>query len=206
MRAWEDFLPDVLPEVLGCAQPVAAHALLRAAQEFFQKTRAWNVWLDPVTTVALVTAYDLELESRSELVRLEAATLNGKTIGLTRVQAVPADWRSNNASLPTCVFTTDSRTVQLVPAKAAGMLLAIQASLKPSNAAAGINDDLFDRYVETIAVGAKARLMAQPRQGYSNPELSGFHRARFDDAITTLKTSLWRGTAATRPRSTAHFF
>lgn len=206
MKTWDQFFRDVLPDVPGCPEPVAEHAILRAAQEFFQTTRAWNVWLDDVTTLGVVTAYDLNLEPNSELVRMEAATLDGVEIALARIQGMPANWRTTSPSVRTCVFTSDSKTVQLLPVKAAGMKLAIQASLKPSNNAPGINDDLFDLYVENIAMGAKARLMMQPGKDYSNPKGATDSYALFMDGINTIKTRLWRGTAATRPRAVANWF
>lgn len=205
MKTWDQFLRDVLPDVPGCPEPVAEHAILRAAQEFFQHTRAWRVWLDPVTTLDAVSAYDLNLEPRSELVRLESATLAGTGINIARVQDLPVDWRTGTAGVDTCIFTVDSKTVQLLPVQAAGLALVIQASLKPANDAEGLDDALFDQYVEAIAMGAKARLMAQPLKVYSNPGASNFHRASFDDAMAVIKTRLWRGNSAARPRSFVNF-
>lgn len=206
MKAWQLCLRDVLPEVPGCAEPMAEHALLRAAQEFMQKTRAWKVWLDPVITDGLNLTYDLNLELRSELVRIEAATLGGQVITIAREQDVPANWQDGSACVPTCIFTTDSKTINLLPLKTAGMSLAIQATLKPSNTATGLDDAIFDRYVEVIATGAKARLMSQPDKAYSSPGAAAMHRSNFLSAIDTLKTNIWRGTAATRPRARSHWF
>jgi hypothetical protein len=80
VKAWSAFLPDVLQHVPGCPDPVAEHALLRAAQEFFETTRIWKLWLPDMLTVADETDYLLFLEPKSELVRLEQATLAGREI------------------------------------------------------------------------------------------------------------------------------
>lgn len=206
MKTWDQFLRDVLPDVPGCPEPVAEHAILRAAQEFCQHTRAWNVWLDPVTTIGAVSSYDLNLEPRSELVRLESATLAGIGIKVSRVQDMPIDWRTNATGMGTCIFTVDSRTVQLLPIKAAGLSLVIQASLKPANDSEGLDDALYAQYVETIAMGAKARLMAHALKSYGNPGESATQRASFVASMDSIKTRLWRGNGTARPRAVGNFF
>ncbi|MEO8021072.1 hypothetical protein [Polaromonas sp.] len=206
MKTWDQFFRDVLPDVPGCPEPVAEHAILRAAQEFFQRSRAWHLWLDDITTRGEISAYDLNLEPNSELVRLEGATLDGEIISLSRIEDMPSNWRTQSSGMRTCVFTTDSKTVQLLPIKAADMKLSIRASLKPSNNAPGIADDLFDLYVETIAMGAKSRLMAQPGKDYSNMAGADAWGGQFRDAVDTIKSRLWRGNAATRTRSRANLF
>lgn len=206
MKTWDQFFRDVLPDVPGCPEPVAEHAILRAAQEFFQRSRAWSLWLDDITTRGEISAYDLNLEPNSELVRLEGATLDGQGIELARIEDMPVNWRTQGGGVRTCVFTSDAKTVQLLPIKAAGMVLCIRASLKPSNSAQGIADDLYDLYVDAIAMGAKSRLMAQPGKAYSNMAGADAWAGQFRDHIDTIKSRLWRGTAATRTRSRANWF
>jgi len=77
MKTWAAFLKDVRPSAPGIPEPRLEHAVLRAAQDFCDRTRAWKVELDPTTTRAGAVEYDLELERNVELVRIESATLNG---------------------------------------------------------------------------------------------------------------------------------
>lgn len=186
MKPWSAFLRDVRTSVSGTAEPVIEHAVLRAAQCFCDKTRAWRVELDPVTTEEGVLEYDLELEQNTELVRIEGAKLNGRDYAVWRVGDAPDD---------RYVYTPDGKTVLFSRGVEAGLPLVLTCTVKPGNNATGIDDAIFDRYVAVIAKGAVA-------------ELSGdaVKRQAFDDECNRIKTRIWRGFSAARPRARAHFF
>lgn len=186
MKAWELFLPDVLPSVPNVTEPMAEHHIRRAAQDFCQRTRAWTKALDPTTTWASTSAYDLELPDQTELVRLESATLNGQDIAV---------WRKGDEACGRYVFTPEGKTVEFNTVPGAGLALVVTASLKPGNAAEGVEDFLFDRYVVQIALGAVARLTSD-----------AVKQAEFEAACSRVATEVWRGLAAIRPRARANYF
>lgn len=187
MKPWLNFFPDVLPDVPpDTPEPTVEHALLRAAQDFCQRTRAWRLDLDPFTTQDAVTEYDLELEPQSELVRIESATLNGFPLTV---------WRVGDAACGQFLSCADGKTLRLNRPMSADGVIVVTACLKPGNTASGVDDALFDRYVTTIALGAVARLNADAGK-----------RTDFEDQCGHIKTQLWRGLAATRPRAAPNFF
>jgi hypothetical protein len=186
MKAWSEFLRDVRPLAASTPEPVAEHALRRAAQAFCQATRAWKVELDPTRTREGVREYDLELDSNTELVRIESATLNGNDYSV---------WRTGDHPRGRYVYTPDGKTVLFADPVAAGLPLVLTCSVKPGNNATGVDDAIFDRYVDVIALGAVARLTGD-----------GNKRLDFEDQCDRIKTRLWRGEAAIRPRTRASFF
>ena len=169
MKAWSQFFPDILAEVPGCPDSMLERALLRASQEFCAGTMAWKVWLSDTVTVLNTVEYDIEFESNSELIRLERATLDGRPLQMATADDLPNDWMTNSASIAPCVFTNDRKTLALLPPPAANLVLRVEASLKPANNAAGVEDFLFDNYVDTIAMGAMAKLMQKSNVPFSNP-------------------------------------
>lgn len=206
MKTWDYFLRDVLPDVPGCPEPVAEHALLRAAQAFCERTKVWKLWLDPIQTVAGIMDYEIELEQRTELVQLVQATLDGRELDLRPYEILPADWRDNQAGLGPLVATPDRKNIVLLPAPTTEVFLRVEAILRPSNAAEGVEDFLFDLYVEPIALGAKARLMQQPGKPYSNPTEAAACESRFNSAMATLSVKKWRGFSSAMPRSRVKTF
>lgn len=201
MKAWDQFLRDIRLDVPGCPEPVAEHAALRAAQEFFERTGAWKVWLEPIRTQPGVMEYDIELERGSELVRIERATLAGRPADITTPDALPDDWKTSQAGISDCICTSDRKTLIVLPVPTAVVVLQVEATLKPSNRAEGIEDYLYDLYVESIAFGAKARLMQQPAKPYSNPALAGVYEGRFISAMATLGIQKMRGFSSANRRS-----
>ncbi|HRE01130.1 MAG TPA: hypothetical protein PLV68_07500, partial [Ilumatobacteraceae bacterium] len=75
MAALDVFLPDVLAHAPDAPDPYARLCLVRAAQEFCQRTFAWKAWLACVAGTA--PNYTATALADSQVVRLEAATLNG---------------------------------------------------------------------------------------------------------------------------------
>mgnify|MGYP000880103119 CR=1 FL=1 len=200
MKTWDQFLRDVLPHVPGCPEPVAEHAVLRAAQEFFETTRVWKLWIPDITTVAEGTEYAMFLEPKSTLVRLERATLDGRPIRVRTVDELPDDWTTYPQTLATGVHTSDRKTLTLLPAQAAGAVLKVEASMKPSNAATGVADDIFEQYVERIAAGAIASLKAHDGKTYSDSVGAAAWRTTFEGHMGVTELQRHRGYSAARPR------
>lgn len=186
MKLWSAFLRDVRPGAPTVPEPVLEHAIRRAAQKFCQETRAWQIELDPTLTIDGYTSYDLELPTNTELVRLERAALNGQDFAI---------WRAGDSSRGRFVCTPDGKTLTLSQALGAGSSLVLTISAKPGEKATGVDDALYDRYVTEISLGAVASLTGDLNK-----------RAEFDNAIASIKTALWRGSAAIRPRARASYF
>lgn len=186
MKAWELFFPDVLPSAPGMSEPMVEHHIRRAAQEFCQRTRAWRVDLAPITTLDGVAGYALPLLTLSELVRMEHATLNAQDLAV---------WRGGDASCTRYIYTPDGKTVSFNTLPGAGLPLVVTASVKPGNAATGVEDFLYDRYAECIAQGAVARLTGDMMK-----------LEMFQSDCNRIATDLWKGIAAIRPRARANFF
>lgn len=200
MKTWDQFFPDILVHVPGCPDPTVEHAVLRAAQEFLDTTRVWKIWLDDTATVADQTEYFLPLESNSELVRLERATLDGRQIDVRAEEDLPADWRSYPNTLSTGVHSTDRKTMVLLPAQQSGLVLMVQASLKPSETATGVENDLFDLYREAISAGAVARLKDEVDKPYTDGVGAQKWRGRFEGHMNTTSLRRARGFSSFRRR------
>lgn len=188
MRAWRDFFPEVLPFIAdGIPDPMLERRVLRCAQRFCERTRAWRVTLEPISLLAGVTNYEMELPQQTELVRLEeGAQLDGSPIDV---------WRPSAGGRGRYVSTPDRKTVDLSWSPAAGQTLVLVATLKPSGGATGLEDFLFDQYADVIADGTVARI---------NDD--GLKLEGFENRCSEIATQLWRGSAATRPRARPHYF
>ena len=200
MKAWDQFFSDLMVDLPECPEPVITHALKRAAQDFFKQTLLWKVWLEPMRTAANTNEYELALEPRSELVRIERATLDGRPIVISTAASMPTDWITNPLGIEDCIFSADGKNITLIPMKDAGLTLLIEASLRPADSALGIENCLFDLYSETIATGAKARLLRQPAKPYTDLGASVDAQALFENAIARIGIQQFRGFSSALPR------
>lgn len=80
MATWASFYPRIMVHVPGCSIPLLDQELRIAASTFFDMTRAWSDWLDPITTQAGIAEYDLDAPSGARIVRLERARIDGQDL------------------------------------------------------------------------------------------------------------------------------
>lgn len=185
MKPWSAFLRDVRPHAPSTPEPMLEHQVLRAAQRFCDETRAWIVVLDPTITFEGQLNYDLELDRNTEVVRLESATFNG------------LDYEVSRPGKPACgryIFTPDGKTVEFSQPVGADLPLVLTVAVRPGEGAAGVEDFLFDRYLSVIALGAAAGATGDATK-----------QGEFEYRMDMIKTRLWRGNSATRPRTRAQF-
>ena len=111
------------------------------------------------------------------------------------------NWRTD-VNLPTRWYTVDDTTVGLLLAPDATGALRINAALKPTRASTEFPTWIYQRYVETLAAGAKYRLMRVPTKPYSNEKLAAFYKAAFDVGVAEAMIRTARG--ATRAALRTH--
>ena len=205
MKTWSQFYPFVEPDVLGCPAPVIDHALIHASREFFERTRAWTAYQDPVVTLANMLDYEFELDSGIEIVKVLRATINGLDLPIISENDLPSSWRTNASRLMGLV-TSDRRNFSVVPARAAGLSIQTFCALKPGNNGTGIDDLQFAQYAEEISVGARARLLSSPKKDYSDIATAMRLTDEFDKNIASIARKMEKSFSRTPRRVTPHYF
>jgi hypothetical protein len=79
-------------------------------------------------------------------------------------------------------------------------------AIKPTRASTGISTDLYEKYLEEIAYGAKARLFAMKAKPWSDAKLAAFNLGMFDQAIGRAKVQAAKGHTRARLRVKPHFY
>lgn len=95
---------------------------------------------------------------------------------------VGVNWRTD-VNLPSRWYMPDDTTVGLALAPSAGGNLRILAALKPSRASTTFPTWIYERYIETIAHGAKARLLMVPKKPYTDLKLGAYHGEQFNGLV-----------------------
>ncbi len=198
MAAWSILYPLLMPHVPGVSEPLADQALRSAAQEFFRRTTAWRQWL-PAITLTTDTSYALALPTGSLVVKLMKATLDGRDVPLPNWNSFEADL-DDNATQGVGITTSDRISVQLAAAYAPGGALKVQAALTVSDGALTVPDAQAGQHSAAIVQGAKAILMAIPRQEFTDLTLAAFARGAFEDAIGTAQYEAHKGFGRDVPR------
>ena len=208
MREWSYFFPDVLPSVLGCPEPTVERHLLRAAQDFFKRTKAWVVTMDPITTIADQDTYDLNRPLQTELVKVTAAILNGNDIELDAAQSTTLADRLRNSSGSNRIRIEAGRRVVVLPMPAAGLPLIIEGIFKPSDKAIGISsDEMAEQFSEALGYRALATLKTEDRRDpWYDPASAQVKGGLYEKLVGQTAKDAWRAWSVRNPRSRGVFF
>jgi len=202
MKTWDAWFPDVLVYAPTAPDPLVRHAFRRAAQEFFERTRTWMEWLDPVATRAGQSqVYDFDAPRGAQLVRPEMATVGGIELPVSSYREIPRDWL-NHPSATRALVTKDLQEFALVGLFAAGEVVQVQVSLKPSDDATGLPDYVAAvRNMKPIAEGAKAILLMTPDTDFFRPDLAAVAQAMFEQGVNAAALEAYQGHTNHVPRA-----
>ena len=174
-------------------------ALREAAREYFRRTRLWRQWLEPVTVVAGVRTYDLDLPAGAMVTRIERCTVNGTPMDVLSHTDQESDFERYQQQ-DMGLVSADRTTFMLTRPLGAGSLVAAQVSLIPSKTGRGIPDDLFGQHSQDIVEGAKHRLMLVPKTAFYDSSLAMNALTNFETAIGSKTVEAWKGSTGTVPR------
>ena len=106
---------------------------------------------------------------------------------------VGANWRTD-VNLPSRWWLPDDTTVGLLLAPNAGGNLRLNVALKPTRGSITLPSWIYERYVEVIAHGVKARIMAIPKKPYTDAQMAVFHGQAYVNGIADARVRMARGT------------
>jgi hypothetical protein len=209
--AWTSWYDEVMPELPG-APPAALvkNAIRNAAIEFCDRTWVYRVPHDPISSAGNVAEYDIETPTKTKPVKLHRVWYDKKEIFPKTADELAALYSHWPSASGTPLYFTQRRfdAVILVPIPTASISSAITAeiAIKPSRAATGISSDIYEKYLEEIAYGAKARLFAMKAKPWSDAKLAAFNLGMFEQAVGRTKVQAVKGHTRAKLRVRAHFY
>lgn len=206
MKPLEDLLPRILPRVPNCAEPLALQAIRTAAMEFCERSRLWRSQ-DAFTITADDDYAAVCVPYGAVLFEIESARFAGLPLDPVSISWLDGNivgWRTKTATAAKWLTQTEPDTVRVVPAAEGELDLSL--ILKPSDEAEYLPDWMIQSHGRTLADGALAEIMMLPGQPFTNPNLSDYHRNRFDQELAKLTGANIKGQQGAPMRTKPHFF
>jgi len=197
--SYDVFLPEVMQYCPDVPELLATNAIKQACIEFCEKTRYWQVDLDPQMVYAGQSSCSIDTPSGTKLVSVIEAWFNGvllipkSTEELTRMYRF-TDWRALVSS-PLYITQIIPSEIMLVPAPLVNNSsgLTMRVALAPTRASTGVDQDIYESYLEYISYGARARLYGTPKQPYFDKPSSIEYERKFLEAISSVRTNINKG-------------
>lgn len=195
---FDDFLPEIMPEVAGCPEAVAINAVRNTCVEFCQGTDIWpNVLTIPVIANASLVA--LTPPPGTDISNVLVTLFDNRVIRVESEEDLDKcypGWRVATSIQPT-VFVVDRAStpisLRLYPIPTVAGTITVSVSLKPSPSSTGVGDIIYRDYHRAIAFGAKSELMGMFGMPWANDIAAMRHTDKFRSAMTDARISVIKG-------------
>lgn len=202
--SYEVFLPDVMPFVHDVPEIVAVQAIRNACIEFCEETHYLQDSLDPINGVINQALYDLDANDNNYKVVEIMQAYYGDQLLIPKSQEQlnqiyrTSNW-SNLSGNPYYYYRTRASEICLVtkPIISEANKLLVKAAVAPARSSSTVDAELFERFLETISHGARARLYNTPNQPYYDPKTAMEYTKRFNDEIADVRTRVYKGLTRT---------
>lgn len=203
MTPYTSFLDYVLPEVPGCTNEMAIHAIKQTVIDFCEKSLVVQADLDPITLVRGVIDYDLDPPRDTLVAKIMQAYYKNDPLEAAAPDSVASAQMYNryfegvqlNEGPAQFYIQKDPRTFSIFPypKETEKLVLTMRVALKPTRSASQCDDLIFEEYAETIGNGAITRLALSPGKPYSNPNLAGAKNVMYTAGLNMARQKANRG-------------
>jgi len=203
--AWSAFTPRILPEVPRCSSPLAEQAVLDAVIDFCERSYINQIDHTPIDAVANTGEYAWAPGTNLKVVRPELVWYDKKPLeAKTRdeLALIYAYW-PDQVGTPLYFLQEKLEKLILVPKPAAALVSGIRAkvSVRPSRSAVDVDDAIYDRYLDAIVYGAKARLFYMDNQPWSNSAKAVDCMGAFEALADKARLAMFKGMGRARNES-----
>lgn len=205
---YTQWLPYVQVNVPDCPKALIVEAIRQKVIEFCQRSLFLRQELDGFYTVADDNEYDLSPPVDNNIAQLLMLKVNKRELEPKTqddMEEIYQEWRDQSGE-PSYFFLKNTNTAILVPKPMGVYPVRILVALKPTQAAQGVDESIFEEYKDAIKYGALAYLMLMAEKTWSNPNMSAFYQSQFDAAIQESKMRAEQGYAHRKTfRTKAHY-
>ena len=177
---WENYLKEVMPDVMGCPISVAENAIRNSAIEFANQTRVWRDRCSDVPLVQGTALYTLVPPADSAVIATHKVQFDDSTQPLSTIPIIHLDTArlSTTEQKPRWFNDPTPGKIEFLYTPEQSYTAEVWAILKPLKDSTFGPDFFFNDWLEEISSGAKARLLAMKRPWGDNSMVK-YHRRLF---------------------------
>lgn len=196
--AYETFLPYVYPLVPNVPEPSAIYAVRNACIDFCRGSLFLQQEIDPITVVAGTAEYEIDTPTGTVLTQVLTLYHSGLRLSKRSLSEITAtytrDWRSMTGTPKMWTqFNPNEVTLILTPDTTLANALTGTMAVVPARTSLSVDSNVFERYVETIARGAAAKLMAIPNEPFTSPDGALLYTRLFNSDVSNARAAVNAG-------------
>lgn len=193
----DKFLPYVLPYTEKCPNVVARRAIRDAIIVLAEETGATTLRCS-METVKGQDSYEFELPvgidvERVSFVKLGSFPLKAINRDMLKQLYPNTDWRDIPGTPQYYLHTDEPKMLNIVPAPdTSGAKLTCELKLRFSRDCDEFPSIYYERYVEAVASGALARVLAMPGQPFTDLAMAAQWAQMFAQMLPSIKADVMR--------------
>lgn len=193
----------ILLELPNCAQPLAVKSYRDAAITFCKRSEAYRSVLKNLTVVKDIADYQLPVPDETRLVKIQWVKVDGKAIDATSPKQATDEPRSIGEALRYYQNGLTGISFDPAPSKTLPIEFSTEVALTPTQVATQLDDELVERYQDTILHGALYILYRNPGMPWHDLKVSNDHLQHFQLGIEEAKSEANRDNT-NRPKVMAY--
>ena len=171
----------------GCPDTLVENHLRSATIDFAERSKAYVLDLDPITTVSGVYEYDFDQPSGTEVHQILWMTYDGNDMDPISPRSLELnypDWR-DRTSRPHVYLQKTPSTFWVVPVPQTTLTngLITSVALKPTRTTTNIDTTFSNSYRDGIIYGALYRLLRIPGKDWSDPYAANDYLSMFSQEV-----------------------
>ncbi|WP_067586407.1 hypothetical protein [Endozoicomonas ascidiicola] len=179
-----EVLPEILPSVDACPNPVAQRALRDTMMDFCRRSEAWHYRDEYVPTIADLGEMELPLPENTRLIKILSLSYNGRVLNAASEKVLDnqvANWRKETGE-PFAFFELSGSRVRLYPTPESTTVGCLQATyaLSPTRQSTVIDEHFFDEWLEWLVAGTVGRLRMMGDQPWTDTDRAPMDMAKYE--------------------------
>lgn len=180
-----DFVDYVMTSVPGCPRELVLREIIESIIEFCEYSTIWRVEMYALSVIEGLNTYEIDLPTDTRLAKLISIRANGKPVVAKTSEwmddNVP-NWRTRQGDTFNYYAMIDHETIILdrVPKYTQIFALRGTLALKPHRAVTEVPTVLYEDWLRQISAGAKSKLLAIPKKGWTDLNQAGICLGDFE--------------------------
>ena len=184
--AFTAWLPEVLPNVPSCPEVLAVNAIRNACIEFCNATTWWQGDYGTTAITAAQLPFSFTVADSAAVAQILVATLDGLPLAIADIDELDSKvlgWRTATGQ-PRAYFQPTPGVVDFYPRPDGtdSYDIFMRVSYTPLRSATTVDSTVYEAYLEEIAAGALARLLAMPSAPWANEKAAAMYDNVFKSA------------------------
>ena len=163
---------------------MAINAIRNAAIEFCSYSYYWQELQDAVDVTSADLPYSLVGTAESQVIQILDCIVNGNSINPLSVDGLDTNftnWREQEGTGILGYYQPNPTKVSFYPLPTDSISVRLRVAYAPLRASSEIEQYVYEGCLEAIAAGALGRLLAIPKQVWSDEKLAEFYQSKFNN-------------------------